>query len=176
MPIVEEKALISRVPGRSEAASQPIQKVIGKRAFALFFVRITARKKQISAQSLSHSFKLLSGLGIPLVFDYHHHLANQGADNWEGAWERVVSTWGDSSLPIKMHISSPRFEKDFRAHRDYIDVEMFLTFLKTIKGSVPEIYCMIEAKKKDEALFQLMRQIKRVPGVELINEASFRMP
>ncbi|WP_373270871.1 hypothetical protein [Bacillus canaveralius] len=109
-------------------------------------------------------------------FRLHHHLANQGAGNWEGAWERVVSTWGDSSLPIKMHISSPRFEKDFRAHRDYIDVEMFLTFLKTIKGSVPEIYCMIEAKKKDEALFQLMRQIKRVPGVELINEASFRMP
>ena len=96
---------------------------------------------------------LCEKLGIPLVFDYHHHLAHHRHEDWEDHWERVVKTWKDSPLPIKMHISSPKSEKEFRHHADYVDMEMFFSFLKEIKGSVPQIDCMIEAKRKDEACF-----------------------
>ncbi len=116
-------------------------------------------------------------LNVPLVFDYHHHLAHfeEEAEGWEQDWERVVQTWEHSPLPVKMHISSPRDEKNFRAHADYVDPKMFMDFLQGIKGSVPEINCMIEAKKKDEALFQLMEDMKSYPEIEIIDGASFEI-
>ncbi|UAL47692.1 UV DNA damage repair endonuclease UvsE [Sutcliffiella horikoshii] len=116
-------------------------------------------------------------LNVPLVFDYHHHLAHfeEEAEGWVQDWERVVQTWEHSPLPVKMHISSPRDEKNFRAHADYVDPKMFMDFLQGIKGSVPEINCMIEAKKKDEALFQLMEEMKSYPEIEIIDGASFKI-
>ncbi|WP_339148607.1 MULTISPECIES: UV DNA damage repair endonuclease UvsE [unclassified Sutcliffiella] len=114
-------------------------------------------------------------LNVPLVFDYHHHLAHyeKEAKPWEEDWERVVQTWEHSPLPVKMHISSPRDEKNFRAHAEYVDPKMFMDFLQGMKGSTPEIHCMIEAKKKDEALFQLMRDMKDYSDIEIVDGASF---
>ena len=116
---------------------------------------------------------LCEKLDIPLVFDYHHHLAHHYNEKWNDKWDRIVATWKDSPLPIKMHISSPKSEKEFRHHSDYVDVDMFFRFLNEIKGTVPEIHCMIEAKKKDEALFQLMEEIKLREDVAIIDGSSF---
>lgn len=118
---------------------------------------------------------LCEKLGIPFVFDYHHHLANHEDEDWVSDWERMVSTWSHSPLPIKMHISSPRSDKEFRAHADYVDPEMFLKFLHEVKGSVPEIHCMIEAKQKDAALFQLVRDLKERGGVKWLDQTNFVM-
>lgn len=123
--------------------------------------------------TLHDTLYLCEKLGIPLVFDYHHHLAHYEDINWEAQWERVVGTWEQSMLPVKMHISSPRSEKEFRAHAEYVDVEMFMDFLNGIKGSVPEIHCMIEAKKKDLALFKLAEDLKQIPEIEVIDGSSF---
>ena len=106
--------------------------------------------------TLEDTLYLCEKLDIPLVFDYHHHLAHHQDANWENNWNRVVQTWRHSPLPIKMHISSPKSDKEFRHHSDYVDIDMFFKFLKVIKGSIPQIDCMIEAKRKDEALFKLM--------------------
>lgn len=48
-----------------------------------------------------------------------------------------------------------------------------MAFLSEIKGSVPQIDCMIEAKKKDDALFALMDKMCAYPNVEKIDGASF---
>lgn len=116
---------------------------------------------------------LCEKLGLPLVFDYHHHLANHNDEDWVSNWARFVSTWDHSNFPVKMHISSPKDEKKFRDHNDYIDVEMLLTFLREIKGSVPQIDCMIEAKKKDDALFRLMEDLKKHRDIEMVDQGSF---
>lgn len=116
---------------------------------------------------------LCEKLGVPLVFDFHHHLVHHRNNNWEDNWNRVVATWDDSPLPIKMHISSPKSETAFRHHSDYVDVDMFFRFLNVIKGTVPQIDCMIEAKKKDEALFYLMDVIGKREDVEIIDGSSF---
>lgn len=116
---------------------------------------------------------LCEKLGIPMVFDYHHHLANHEEADWQNDWDRIVSTWELSSLPIKIHISSPRSEKDFRAHADYVDPEMFLQFLDKIKGTVPEIHCMIEAKQKDMALFQLIKDLREHTRFRFLDPSSF---
>jgi UV DNA damage endonuclease len=123
--------------------------------------------------TLHDTLYLCEKLGIPLVFDYHHHLAHHENVNWEEQWGRVVGTWDQSALPVKMHISSPRSEKEFRAHAEYVDVNMFMDFLNGIKGSVPEIHCMIEAKKKDLALFKLAEDLTQTPGIEKIDTSSY---
>ncbi|WP_221566846.1 UV DNA damage repair endonuclease UvsE [Alkalihalobacillus sp. TS-13] len=124
---------------------------------------------------LNDTLYLCEKLGVPLVFDYHHHLAHHENKHWEEEWERIVNTWSISRLPIKMHISSPKNEKQFRAHNDYVDAEMFMDFLNEIKGSVDQIDCMIEAKKKDEALFKLMEDLKHYNNIDIIDGASFHI-
>ncbi|MGM9985762.1 MAG: UV DNA damage repair endonuclease UvsE [Bacillaceae bacterium] len=126
-----------------------------------------------STFTMNDTLFLCEKLNIPLVFDLHHQLVNGDEHPWEQDWERVVQTWNHAFLPIKMHISTPRDEKDRRAHADYIDADMFLSFLRKIKGSVSEIHCMIEAKQKDEALFQLMRELQKEKDVEMIDGGSF---
>ena len=123
--------------------------------------------------TLEDTLYLCEKIGIPLVFDYHHHLAHHRHVNWEDHWDRVVQTWSDSPLPVKMHISSPKSEKEFRHHSDFVDVDMFFEFLKEVKGSTPQIDCMIEAKRKDEALFKLMEDIQKREDVEMIDASSF---
>lgn len=123
--------------------------------------------------SLKETLYLGEKLGIPVVFDLHHHMMNHDLEEWESHWERVVQTWEQSPLPIKMHISSPREGKNPRAHADFIDSNQFVSFLQYIKGSVPEIHCMIEAKQKDEALLQLMGDMTGKVGIEKIDGASF---
>ena len=125
--------------------------------------------------TLHDTLYLCEKLGIPLVFDYHHHLAHHENINWQDQWGRIVGTWEHSKLPVKMHISSPRSEKEFRAHAEYVDTDMFMDFLNGIKGSVPEIHCMIEAKKKDLALFKLAEELKLKPEVEAIDGSSFKI-
>jgi UV DNA damage endonuclease len=124
--------------------------------------------------TLPDTLYLCEKLGIPLVFDYHHHLAHHtDSENWYDHWDRVIKTWEFSKLPLKMHISSPRSDHEFRAHADYVDSRMFLDFLQKIKGSVPQIDCMIEAKQKDEALFTLMKELRNYPEVEMVDGGSF---
>lgn len=123
--------------------------------------------------TLEDTLYVCEKLGIPLVFDYHHHLAHHRDESWEDQWDRVVATWKGSPLPIKMHISSPKSAKEFRHHSDYVDVEMFFRFLNGVKGSIPQIDCMIEAKQKDEALFALIREIESRDEVEMIDGSSF---
>jgi UV DNA damage endonuclease len=124
--------------------------------------------------TLSDTLYLCEKLGIPLVFDLHHHEANHGeGEDWLKNWERVLGTWEHSKLPLKMHISSPKSEKDFRAHADFIDAQAIEEFCRKIKGTVDEIYCMIEAKQKDAALFQLVKDLKERNQFEQIDSSSF---
>ena len=123
--------------------------------------------------TMEDTLYLCEKLGIPLVFDYHHHLAHHRNPNWKENWDRVVETWQSSLLPIKMHISSPKSEVEFRHHADEVDVEMFFRFLTEIKGTIPQIDCMIEAKKKDSALLALMREVRIRDDVEIIDGSSF---
>jgi UV DNA damage endonuclease len=125
--------------------------------------------------TMAHALYLCEKLGIPLVFDYHHHLAYHEDPDWVQYWPRVVESWRHSPLPLKMHISSPKNEKQFRHHADFVDVDMFFDFLKEVKGSVDQIDCMIEAKKKDMSLLRLAEEIKKRSDIEMIDGASFML-
>lgn len=112
-------------------------------------------------------------LNIPFIFDLHHHMANHVESDWTKQWERVIQTWEHSSLPIKMHISSPKSSKDFKSHADLVDYNMFKTFVEYVSGSTNQIDCMIEAKQKDEALFTLSRQLEEDPEIVMSTPSTF---
>ncbi|KGX91440.1 UV DNA damage repair endonuclease UvsE [Pontibacillus marinus] len=114
-------------------------------------------------------------LGIPFIFDLHHHMANHEDSNWLKNWDRVLNTWEHSPLPVKMHISSPKSEAEFKSHADYIDPEMFLNFVKSVNQSTDQIDCMIEAKKKDDALFILRKTLGEQSNIEFNTEATFQL-
>ncbi|MFT8320208.1 MAG: UV DNA damage repair endonuclease UvsE [Bacillus sp. (in: firmicutes)] len=116
---------------------------------------------------------LCEKLNIPCVFDLHHHMVHNEGDDWYNHWGRVINTWKYSPLPIKMHISSPRDGEQDRAHADYINVDQFLSFLKKVNKTIPMLDCMIEAKQKDDALFQLVDNLKNHKDIKFLNGSTF---
>lgn len=97
-------------------------------------------------------------LRIPMVLDYHHHLLNKNNEKIEDYIERIFNTWKDD-IP-KIHFSSPKDKKNKRSHSDYINVDDFIELLERIKFTKRDFDVMIEAKKKDDSVFRLIRQLK----------------
>ena len=114
-------------------------------------------------------------LDIPVVLDYHHYLCNHEEDDLFSYIEEIFKTWRGKTP--KIHFSSPKnkTKKEFRSHNDYIEVESFLTFLSSLKkySSTDCLDIMIEAKKKDEALFRLVRNLKYTSSYHFIDDTSF---
>ncbi|QTN01477.1 UV DNA damage repair endonuclease UvsE [Sediminibacillus dalangtanensis] len=112
-------------------------------------------------------------LGVPTVFDLHHHLANHIEADWFSDWPRILETWRTSELPVKIHLSSPKNEKNFRHHADYVDANMVVEFARKVSGTTGQIDCMLEAKQKDNALIQLVKDLKEFPQINWINKSTF---
>lgn len=125
--------------------------------------------------NLEDTLYLCEKLAVPCVFDYHHHLANHEKKDWADDWERVVQTWANSKLPVKVHLSSPKNEEQFRHHADYIDPKMLMDFIKVVHGTVDQVDIMLESKQKDESLFRLMKHLNEQPDIEPIDQSSFRL-
>ena len=96
-------------------------------------------------------------LNIPMVLDYHHFKVNKNNEKIEDYIERIFNTW--KSVP-KIHFSSPKDKKNKRSHNDFINSDDFIDFIEKIKFTNRDFDVMIEAKKKDEALFRLIRELK----------------
>ncbi len=112
-------------------------------------------------------------LNIPIVLDYHHYLCNNDGELIENVIVDVFSTWKNKTP--KIHFSSPKskLKCEFRSHHDYIDVDVFIDFLKKIRFIDTNFDIMIEAKAKDDALFRLVRQLKYKTNYIFIDDSSF---
>ncbi|WP_425447510.1 UV DNA damage repair endonuclease UvsE [Dethiothermospora halolimnae] len=116
---------------------------------------------------------LCEKIKAPMVFDIHHHWCNNNDEDIENYLERIFSTWDDQKLIPKIHISSPKSDKKFRAHADNIDFESFYSFIKKAKSIDRDFDIMIEAKNKNMALFNLMKEIKNHNEFKVLDQASF---
>lgn len=121
-------------------------------------------KKLIVVENDDKSFNirnvlsLCRKLNIPMVLDYHHFKVNKNNEKIEDFIEEIFNTWKDE-IP-KIHFSSPKDKKNKRSHNNYINIEDFIKFIEKIKFINRDFDIMIEAKKKDEALFKLMYELK----------------
>ncbi|MTH54058.1 UV DNA damage repair endonuclease UvsE [Bacillus mangrovi] len=112
--------------------------------------------------------------GTPLMFDYHHHMANKNEEDGALAdlLPRFFQTWEGTGLPPKIHLSSPKSEKEYRSHSDFVDLEYAMPLLKMLKDYNVDVDMMIEAKQKDLALFKLIDEVSKVRGVKRVDGGS----
>ena len=93
-------------------------------------------------------------IGIPIVFDYHHHRFCTGGLSEQEALELAISTWPDDIVPV-VHYSESRSEEKLdesikpQAHSDLIKQ------LPDTYGNDVDI--MVEAKHKELAIQGFMK-------------------
>src|SRR5690606_14083198 len=108
---------------------------------------------------------------IPMLLDYHHHMANPTESDLADYLPRIFATWNDFHLIPKLHISSPKSEKAYRSHADHVSLEFILPFLKLAKELNQDFDIMIEAKQKNLAMHRLVEEISRIRSVKRISGA-----
>lgn len=135
--------------------------------------RAIAIENDDKVYNIDDCLELSKRLNIPIVFDYHHHICNPGKLTMDEFLPQVFQSW--KGCRPKIHFSSPKSKqkKEFRSHHDYIDSDVFLAFLQKIEKYFWDIDVMIEAKKKDEALFRLIREIKYKTDYQFVDDTSF---
>lgn len=110
-------------------------------------------------------------LNIPLVLDFHHHniifdssQVREGTLDIMNLFDRIKATWTRKGITQKMHYSEPVpsaiTKRQRRKHSDRV---------ATLPPCDPTIDLMIEAKDKEQAVFELMRRFK-LPGHDLFND------
>lgn len=114
-------------------------------------------------------------LNVPVILDYHHHICNHDELDINDYLKDILSSWHNTTP--KMHFSSPKnkTKKDFRSHKDYINVDDFINFIDLLKPFNHDVDIMIEAKAKDEALFRLVRELKYKTNYTFIDDTSFEV-
>jgi UV DNA damage endonuclease len=109
-------------------------------------------------------------LNIPLVLDYHHNNIIHSDDIREGTldimdlYDDIKATWTRKGITQKMHYSEPTppavTGRQRRKHSPRV---------ATLPSCAPDMDLMIEAKDKEQAVFELMRAFK-LPGFEKVND------
>jgi len=104
-------------------------------------------------------------LNIPMVLDFHHHniifdkdQVREGTQDIMKLFPRIKATWARKGITQKMHYSEPCAEaitgRQRRKHRPRV---------LTLPPCADDMDLMIEAKDKEQAVFELMRTY-RLPG------------
>ncbi|MCP5469223.1 MAG: UV DNA damage repair endonuclease UvsE [Chlamydiales bacterium] len=102
-------------------------------------------------------YPLCEKLGIPLVYDVHHHRCLPDEWSIEEATQKALSTWNREPL---FHISSPLNgwdKKHQERHHDYIDIADFPVCWKGIELLTVEV----EAKAKERAVAKLQQMLAK---------------
>lgn len=92
-------------------------------------------------------------IGIPIVFDYHHHRFNTGGLTEEEALKLAVSTWPDGIKPVVHYSESKALHENNdklkpQAHSDYINQ------LPNLYGM--DVDVMVEAKMKELSILHFI--------------------
>ena len=98
---------------------------------------------------------IYKSIGIPVVFDYHHHCLHPGDQTEREAVDMALSTWPVGIRPVVHYSESRSLEHNDpkikpQAHSD--------SYVRPINTYGREMDIMLEAKHKELALFK-MRQL-----------------
>jgi UV DNA damage endonuclease len=110
-------------------------------------------------------------LNIPLVLDFHHHnivfdaeKVREGTQDIMPLYDRIKATWTRKNITQKMHYSEPTPSAITARQRRKHNPRP-----ATLPPCAPDMDLMIEAKDKEQAVFELMRTFK-LPGFDTFND------
>ncbi|MGE5423707.1 MAG: UV DNA damage repair endonuclease UvsE [Ignavibacteriales bacterium] len=118
---------------------------------------------------------LCESIKTAMVLDIHHYACNKAGQNLNDLLPRIISTWKDSNRPPKLHISSPKSPGDMRSHHDYVNPDDLYPVLMILKEFNNEIDIMVEAKRKDEAMFELVKSLAYYPEIRKTGPATLEL-
>ena len=123
-----------------------------------------------SMYSVKDLMYLHERIGIPIVFDYHHHKFCTGDLSEQDALELAISTWPKNIKPIVHYSESKALHEENeklkpQAHSDYIN-------------KLPELYgndvdVMVEAKAKELSILPHMGKFNACAYSGLLNTQSY---
>lgn len=121
--------------------------------------------------SVHEILPLCEELNIPMVLDFHHHSIlfdstqiREGTKDIIDLFPRILETWRRKNITPKMHYSEPCPDAVTpRTRRKHSPRVM------TLPPCPDTMDLMIEAKDKEQAVFELMRTFK-LPGFDLFND------
>ena len=125
-----------------------------------------------SMYSVKDLMYLNEQIGIPIVFDYHHHQFCTGGLTEEEALKLAISTWPENIKPIVHYSESKALHEENeklkpQAHSDYIN-------------EIPETYgidvdIMVEAKAKELAILPFIIKQRTCAYSGLMNVDSYAL-
>jgi UV DNA damage endonuclease len=128
--------------------------------FALLSERVRSRFT-LENDDLSYTVEdlvpLCDRIGIPIVYDVHHHRCNPDGLSIKEATRRAIATWQRCNREPLFHLSSPRGGWETgnpRFHADYIDPADFPGCWHGLDMTVD-----VEAKAKELAVVRLMADL-----------------
>ncbi len=121
--------------------------------------------------SVHELLPLCEELNIPMVLDFHHHniifdadQIREGTKDIIDLFPRILASWKRKNITPKMHYSEPTPSaitgRQRRKHNPRV---------ATLPPCPPDMDLMIEAKDKEQAVFELMRTFK-LPGYDTFND------
>jgi UV DNA damage endonuclease len=121
--------------------------------------------------SVHELLPLCQELNIPMVLDYHHHnilfdatQIREGTKDIMDLYPAILETWSKKGITPKMHYSESRPEAITRTKRRKHSPRVM-----TLPPCPDTMDLMIEAKDKEQAVFELMRTFK-LPGFDKFND------
>ena len=121
--------------------------------------------------SVHELLPLCQELNIPMVLDYHHHniifdetQIREGTKDIMDIYPAILETWTKKGITPKMHYSESRPEAITRTTRRKHSPRVM-----TLPPCPDTMDLMIEAKDKEQAVFELMRTFK-LPGFHTFND------
>ncbi len=123
-----------------------------------------------SMYSVKDLMYLNKQIGIPIVFDYHHHKFCTGGLTEEEALKLAISTWPEDIKPIVHYSESKALHEENdklkpQAHSDYINK------LPKLYGT--DVDVMVEAKAKELAILPHMAKFNVCAYSGLLNTQSY---
>ncbi|KAI8935009.1 hypothetical protein NX059_008675 [Plenodomus lindquistii] len=121
--------------------------------------------------SVHELLPLCQELNIPFVLDYHHHniifdetQIREGTKDIMDLYPAILETWKRKNITPKMHYSEPTPPAITRTTRRKHSPRVM-----TLPPCPDTMDLMIEAKDKEQAVFELMRTFK-LPGFQTFND------
>jgi UV DNA damage endonuclease len=113
---------------------------------------------------LDDALDVADALGVPTVFDIHHHRCRHRRASWledlPVLLERAIASWGER-VP-KVHVSSARGpgEKAHADHVEDVDLDLIVAVLAGVGGD-RSVDVMLEAKAKEAAVLRQQARLNR---------------